>query len=139
METLDLELALRILSLPRLLGDHPDTGKEIRAGLGRFGPYIVHDGDFRSLKGDDGVLEIKLDRALEILAEPKRGRGGSKTPAKGIGTHPKDEKPITLHSGKYGPYIKHGKTNASLPKEVDPEKLTIEQAVEILKKKKEKK
>jgi len=137
METLDLALALKILSLPRLLGLHPETGKEIRAGLGRFGPYIVHDGDFRSLKEDD-VLEIGLDRALQILAEPKRGRGGSKTPAKELGNHPKDGKPITLHTGKYGPYVKHGKINASLPKDADPDKFTLEEAVELLKKKEEK-
>lgn len=139
METLDLELALKILSLPRLLGEHPDTGNEIRAGIGRYGPYIVHDGDFRSLKGDDDVLEIALDRALEILAQPKRGRGGSKTPAKEIGKHPKDNKPVTLHTGRYGPYVKHGKTNASIPKDADPDKITLEEAVELLKKKKSKK
>lgn len=139
MEKLDLDLALKILSLPRLLGTHPDTGNEVRAGLGRFGPYIVHEGDFRSLKGDDDVLEIELDRALEILAEPKRGRGGAKSSAKEIGKHPDDNKPITLHSGKYGPYVKHGRTNASLPKDADQDKLTIEEAVELLAKRKAKK
>lgn len=138
LEELDLELALKILSLPRLLGKHPETGEEIRAGVGRFGPYIVHDGDFRSLKEDD-VLEIQLDRALEILAQPKRGRGGAKKPGKTLGKHPKDDKPITLHDGRYGPYVKHGKTNASIPKDSDPDKITLEEAVALLDEKKSKK
>ena len=138
LEELDHEKALKILSLPRLLGEHPETKNEIRAGIGRFGPYIVHDGDFRSLKEDD-VLDVDLDRALEILAEPKKGGRGSKSARKELGKHPDDGKPITLQSGRYGPYVKHGKTNASLPKDADAEKYTLEQAIELLAKKKEKK
>jgi DNA topoisomerase I len=130
---LNLEKALGLLSLPRLLGSHPQSGKEIRAGLGRFGPYIVHDGEFRSLKAEDNVLTVSLERALELLAMPKGTRGGRAAAAlRTIGEHPKDKKPITLHNGKYGMYIKHGVTNATLPKDQNPDALTLEQAVEIL-------
>lgn len=135
LETLDREKALKILSLPRLLGSHPGTGKEIRAGLGRFGPYIVHDGDFRSLKKDDDVLEIGLDRALELLAMPKGGRGRPSS-GKEVGKHPDDGKPVTLHNGKFGPYVKHGSVNATLPKELKPDDVTLEVALDVLAKKK---
>lgn len=130
LETVDLKKALSLLSLPRLLGTHPESGKEIRAGIGRFGPYIVHDGDFRSLKGDDDVLTVTLERALELLAQPKGVRGG--TILRTIGAHPDDSQPITLVSGKYGVYVKHGKKNATIPKETKPEDVTLEQAIEWL-------
>lgn len=133
LETLDLKQALAILSLPRLLGTHPDTGKEVRAGLGRFGAYVVHDGDFRSLKGDDDVLTVTRDRALALLAIPKGTRGGRTGAAlKTLGMHPINKKPITLHRGRYGPYVKHGRINATIPKDMDPETLTLEQAVVLL-------
>jgi len=130
MESVDLGMAVKLLSLPRLLGMHPETGKEIRASNGRFGPYIVHDGDFRSLKKEDDVLTVTLERALELLAQPKRGRGGST--GKDLGKHPDDGKPVTLHEGKYGPYVKHGKINATTPKELKPEDMTLEKAVELI-------
>ncbi len=130
LETLDFDKALQILALPRLLGTHAESGKEIRAGLGRFGPYIVHDGDFRSIKDPDDVLTISLARALEMLAQPKGSRGGGA--GKEIGKHPDDNKPITLHSGKYGTYVKHGKVNATIPKDMKPEDVTLEKAVELI-------
>lgn len=130
LETLDFNKALAILALPRLLGVKEDTGKEIRAGLGRFGPYIVHDGDFRSIKEPDDVLTITLERALEMLAQPKGTRGGGV--GKEIGKHPEDNKPITLHSGKYGNYVKHGKVNATIPKDMKPEDVTLEKAIELI-------
>ena len=130
LQTVDLKLALSLLSLPRLLGTHPESTKEIRAGIGRFGPYIVHDGDFRSLKGEDDVLTVTLERALEILAQPKGTRGG--TVLRTIGSHPDDNQPIALVNGKYGVYVKHGKKNATVPKDLKPEDVTLEQAVEWL-------
>lgn len=122
-----------MLRLPRLLGIHPTTQKEVRAGLGRFGPYVVHDGEFRSLKKDDSVWTVTLERALELLAEEKKGRGG-KAASTGtpIGTHPADGKPITLHDGRYGAYIKHGSVNATIPKTLQHTTLTLEQAMQIL-------
>lgn len=131
----DLPLALRILELPRLLGTHPQTGKEIRAGLGRFGPYVVHDGDFRSLKKEDDILTVGLDRALELLAQPKgRGRGAAVEPLKTVGKHPTDGEPVFLYSGRYGYYVKHGEKTATVGKGegFDPEKVTLEQSVEAL-------
>jgi len=130
LETLDFQKAVAIMSLPRLLGQHPDTGKDIRAGLGRFGPYVVHDNDFRSLKGEDDVLTVNLARALELLSMSKGTRGGGA--GKEIGKHPADQSPITLHQGKYGAYVKHGKVNATIPKELKPEEMTLEKAIEIL-------
>jgi DNA topoisomerase-1 len=130
LETLDFNKALSILALPRLLGEHPESGKEIRAGLGRFGPYIVHDGDFRSIKEPDDVLSISLERALEMLAQPKGTRGGGA--GKEIGKHPEDNKPITIHNGKYGAYVKHGKVNATIPKDMKPEDVTLEKAIELI-------
>ena len=132
-----LEKALGLLALPRTLGEHPESKKPVKAGIGRFGPFVVHEGDFRSLTKEDDVLTVGLDRALELLAQPKGGRGARK-PLREVGAHPDDGKPITLHEGRYGPYVKHGRTNASLPKDADPEKLTLEQAVELIREREKK-
>lgn len=132
-----LEQALKYLSLPRTLGKHPESGEEIVANNGRFGPYVVHQKDFRSLKKDDDVYTVSLERALELLAEPKRGRGGAKA-LKELGPHPKDQKPISLFDGRYGPYLKHGRVNASVPKDKDPNTITLEEAVALLNAKKKK-
>jgi len=131
LDTLDYAKAQSIMSLPRLLGTHPDSGKEIRAGLGRFGPYIVHDGDFRSLKKEDDVLTVQLPRALELLAMPK-GTRGRPSAGKEIGKHPDDNKPITLHNGKFGAYVKHGTINATIPKDMKPEDVTLPLAIELI-------
>ena len=130
-----LEDALGLLRLPRHLGEHPEGGK-VQAGLGRFGPYVVHDKgkgekDYRSLKGDDDVLAIGLSRALELLAEPKRGRGG-RTALKDLGTPEGAEEAIQLFNGPYGLYVKQGKVNASLPEGTTADTITLEQAVELL-------
>jgi DNA topoisomerase-1 len=130
-----LEDALGLLRLPRSLGEHPDGGK-VQAGLGRFGPYVVHDKgkgekDYRSLKGDDDVLAIGLSRALELLAEPKRGRGG-RTALKDLGTPEGAEEAIQLFNGPYGLYVKQGKVNASLPEGTTADTITLEQAMELL-------
>ncbi|MBF2076203.1 MAG: type I DNA topoisomerase [Synechococcales cyanobacterium C42_A2020_086] len=134
-----LEMAVGLLSLPRTLGVHPETGCKIQANLGRFGPYIVHDQgkngkDYRSLKGDDDVLTISLERALELLAEPKagRGRGRAATPLRELGPHPDDGEPVNIYKGPYGPYIKHGKINASLPEDQTVESLSLEVALQAL-------
>jgi DNA topoisomerase-1 len=130
-----LEDALGLLRLPRHLGEHPDGGK-VQAGLGRFGPYVVHDKgkgekDYRSLKGDDDVLAIGLSRALALLAEPKKGRGG-RTALKDLGTPEGAEEAIQLFNGPYGLYVKQGKVNASLPEGTTADTITLEQAVELL-------
>ncbi|MDY7019928.1 MAG: type I DNA topoisomerase [Cyanobacteriota bacterium] len=139
-DSVTLDMAVGLLSLPRLLGTHPDTGAKVKAAIGRFGPYVVHDQgkegkDYRSIKAPDDVLTITLDRALEMLAQPKASRGGrrSATPLRELGGHPEDNEPVNVFNGPYGHYVKHGKTNASIPKEVAVEDVTLEQAVEWLK------
>jgi DNA topoisomerase I len=129
-----LEFALKLLSLPRTLGTHPETGKEIQAHVGRFGPYVVHEGDFRSLGKQDDVYTVDLARALELLSAPKGGRGqrAAIEPIRSLGPHPRDGEPVNLFEGRYGPYVKHGSVNASLPKGVAPESFTLEQAIPLL-------
>lgn len=130
-DDITLEQALALLALPRVLGQHPDTGKDVQAGIGRFGPYVRHDGDYRSLTRQDDVLTVTLGRALELLAEEK-GKRRKSSVLRELGAHPGDGKPIAVYDGRYGPYVKHGKTNASLPKDVAAEDITLEQAVDLL-------
>ena len=129
-----LEMALRWLSLPRTLGAHPETGDEVKAGIGRFGPFVVSGSDFRSLQKGDDVYAVSLARALELLAQPKGGRGARKAvePLRTLGAHPADGEPVTLWEGRYGPYVKHGDVNASLPKGVSPDDFTLDAAVPLL-------
>jgi DNA topoisomerase-1 len=134
-EELSLEDALGLLRLPRQLGEHPEGGK-IEAGLGRFGPYVVHhkgkgEKDYRSLKADDDVLAVGLNRALELLAMPKKGRGG-RTALKDLGTPDGADEAIQLFDGPYGLYVKQGKVNASLPEGTTADTISLEQAVELL-------
>jgi DNA topoisomerase I len=131
VEAVTLETALRLLALPRTLGSHPETGKEIKAGIGRFGPFVVHEKDFRSLGPEDDVYTVKLPRALELLAAPKRASRTSQA-LREIGPHPADGEPIVMFSGRYGPYVKHGSVNASLPKGADPQTFGVDAAVAIL-------
>ncbi|HKP28097.1 MAG TPA: type I DNA topoisomerase [Gemmatimonadales bacterium] len=138
-EDVTLELALGLLALPRPLGVHPETGAKVLAGLGRFGPYIVHDQgkegkDYRSIKGEDHVLTITLARALEMLAQPKQGRGrrAEPKPMRELGPHPDDQAVINLYDGRYGPYVKHGDVSASIPRGQDPATVTLAQAVELI-------
>jgi DNA topoisomerase-1 len=136
----NLEMALNLLSLPRLLGAHPETGCNVKVGLGRFGPYVVHDQgkegkDYRSLKKEDDLFTIELDRALELLAQPKarRGRSAQKKQAlKELGEHPDDQAPVNIYDGPYGPYIKHNKTNVSIPEGQAVDTLTLAAALELL-------
>ncbi|MFQ5772909.1 MAG: type I DNA topoisomerase [Kiloniellaceae bacterium] len=128
-EEVTLEKALALLALPRTIGPHPDTGQPVTAGLGRYGPYVKHGATYRSIPEDEDVTTIGLNRAVTLLAEAPARRGGA---GKELGAHPADGKPITLHSGRYGPYVRHGRTIASLPKSLPADELTIEQAVELL-------
>ena len=134
-EDVTLDDALGLLRLPRHLGEHP-AGGQVQAGLGRFGPYVVHDKgkgekDYRSLKAEDDVLAIGLSRALELLAQPKRGRGG-RTALRDLGLPEGASEPIQLFDGPYGLYVKQGKVNASLPEGTSADTLTLEQAVDLL-------
>ncbi len=127
-ETLDLDKALALLALPRSLGPHPETGQEISAGLGRFGPYLRMGDVYVSLKGDDDVLVIGLNRAVDLLAQARPAKAKGKT----LGAHPTDNKPVLLMAGRYGPYVEHGKLRATLPADVDAESLSLDGAMALL-------
>ncbi len=123
-----LEVAVKTLSLPRQLGLHPDTGKPVEASIGRFGPYVKHDGAFKSIPKSDSVFSITLQRAVELLAQQKgKGPGGRR-----LGAHPEDKQAVTVHNGRYGAYVKHGKLNATLPSDISAEKLSLDHALKLL-------
>jgi DNA topoisomerase-1 len=124
----DLDTALKMLALPRQLGDHPESGKMVEASIGRFGPYIKHDGMFKSIPKAENVHDITLTRAVELLAEKKAGGGGGRA----LGQHPEEKRSIAVHNGRYGPYVKYGKINATIPASIDPDKITLEEALELL-------
>lgn len=130
-DDVDLELALRLLELPRSLGKHPETDKEVKAGVGRYGPFVLHDGTFKSLKKTDHVLEIDLNRAVELLKE-KKGKGRGSNAIQDLGNHPETDQPIKVMDGRYGPYLKYGKKNVSLPNDLEPEKVTMADAVRVI-------
>ncbi len=135
-DSLTLEKALQLLSLPRPVGDHPETGKPISAGIGRYGPFILHDGTYANLPEVEEVFTVGLNRAVDLLAQKAAGggrfsRGGGGTPA-AIKTFEHDGGAISVRAGRYGPYVNQGKVNATLPKELKPEDVTIEQALELI-------
>ena len=124
----DLALAVKLLDLPRTLGEHPETGNPIKANIGRYGPYVQHERTFASLTPDDNVLDVELDRALELIAK----KAQRNAPLRTLGAHPASGKPIDVFEGRYGPYVKHEKTNATIPKDMDKDAITLEQAVELI-------
>ncbi len=127
-ERVDLEQALALLALPREVGVHPESGETITAGIGRYGPYIRHTGVYLSLKGDDDVLTIGLNRAVALIADAP-----ARKPVKTLGDHPKDAKPVTLRSGRWGPYVQHGTLRANLAKGTSEDTVTLETALALLK------
>jgi DNA topoisomerase-1 len=131
METVGMPQALELLSLPKVLGIKPGIDKEIKAGIGRFGPYVVCDGDYRSIPKGESIFAVTLARALELFAIPKKGRGRA-APLKELGVHPVTNEAVQIMNGPYGPYIKTGKVNVSLPEDAKPEDVTLAQAVELL-------
>jgi DNA topoisomerase-1 len=126
----EFDTAMALLALPRQLGKHPEDGKVVNAGIGRFGPYVQHAGRYKSLGKDDDVLTITLERAVELIKEIK-GRAAA-TPLRELGEHPQEKGPVQVFEGRYGPYVKHGKVNATIPKDKDPTAITLEEAVELL-------
>ncbi|MEP2860713.1 topoisomerase C-terminal repeat-containing protein, partial [Parvibaculum sp.] len=129
----DLDTALRLLTLPREVGIHPETGKKITAGLGRFGPFVLHDGTYANLKDPEELFDIGLNRAVTVLAEKiARAEERAGKILKELGEHPDSGKPVQVREGKYGPYIKHGRTNATLPRSAVPEDVTLEEALALV-------
>ena len=133
---IDLDRALALLKLPREVGLHPETGKPITAGIGRFGPFVLHDGTFANLDSVEEVFSVGLNRAVALIAEKianpgRRGGRGAAKALRELGEHP-DGGAVAVYEGRYGPYVKNGKINATLPKEMTPETVTLEQALELI-------
>ncbi len=134
----DLDYALQLLSLPRLVGNHPETGKAITAGLGRYGPFILHDGTYANLPTVEEVFSVGINRAVVLLAEKKAGGGKGRfqraapTVLKELGEHPSEGGKVQVLSGRYGPYVKHGDVNATLPRGKEPAALTMDEAVQLI-------
>ncbi len=135
-DSIDHEKALALLSLPRDIGKHPETGKMISAGLGRYGPFVLHDGTYANLDSIEDVFSIGLNRAVTVIAEKqskgKGTRGGTPAALKDLGDHPDGGGKITVRDGKYGPYVNFGKVNATLPKGKDPQSVTVEEALTLI-------
>ena len=130
--TIDLDLALKLLSLPREIGLHPETDKPIVSNFGRYGPFIMHDGKYANLEAPEDVFTIGLNHAVDLLARKKtRNPRASAAALKILGDHPEGGK-VQVMSGRYGPYVKWNKTNATLPKEIAPEDITLERALELI-------
>ncbi|WP_026756381.1 type I DNA topoisomerase [Sediminimonas qiaohouensis] len=134
-DDMDLEKALMLLSLPREIGPHPDDGEPVEAGIGRYGPYVKHGRLYANIKEVDDVFTIGMNRAVEELAKKAasrgQGRAGAK-PLKELGEHPSEGGPVNVMDGRYGPYVKWGKVNATLPKGTEPADVTIDMAVELI-------
>ena len=140
-DEMNLEKALTLLSLPRIIGEHPDGGN-ISSNFGRFGPYIMHKGPedakpiYANLKDPQDVFDIGMNRAVEMIAEkranPGRGRGAAAKPLKELGEHPEDGGMIAVMEGRYGPYVKWEKVNATLPKDVEPDTITMDMAAALI-------
>jgi DNA topoisomerase-1 len=129
---IDLKKALQILELPKTLGQHPATGKDVKVGIGRFGPYIVCEKDYRSIPKGQSLFDMTFDQAMALLSTPKKGRGGRAAPLKVLGQHPATEDEVQLLNGPYGLYVKAGKTNASLPEGETADTITLEKAIGLL-------
>jgi DNA topoisomerase-1 len=131
----DLEVALKLLALPRQIGLHPENGEPIIANNGRFGPYVQHGKTYANLDAGDDLFHIGLNRAVTLIAEkianPKKRRFGG-DPGRSLGEHPDKGGPVVVKSGRYGPYVSHDGVNATLPKDKAPETVTLEEALPLL-------
>jgi DNA topoisomerase I len=135
-EDLGLEWAVKLLSLPRTVGTHPESGEPVTASIGRYGPYLAHAGKYARLQSTNEVFETGMNSAVvklaEALANPGRGRGAARAPLKELGKHPRTEVEIKLMEGRFGPYVTDGTTNATLPKSIAPDELTLEEAAQLI-------
>ena len=134
-DDIDLGLALRLLALPRRVGLHPETGEPILAGIGRYGPWVRHAGSYAAISDGEDVLGVALPRAVALIADKEirqsRARGPNKV-LRALGRHPGDGAPVRLKTGHYGPFVAHRRRYASLPKDLDPEDVTLAAAVALL-------
>lgn len=135
IEDFDLEWAVKLLDLPRIVGAHPETGKEIEAAIGRYGPYLRHDGKYAKLQSTRDVFEVGMNAAVALLAEAANRKGGARgkaEPIKLLGNHPTSGGEIRVMPGRYGPYVTDGNVNATIPKDVKPEDVTEAQAIALI-------
>jgi DNA topoisomerase-1 len=133
LDSVTLEDALQLMSLPRVVGVDPESGDEITAQNGRYGPYLKKGTDSRTLPSEEAMFTVTLEEALEIYKQPKRGRGRTATPPlRELGDDPNSGKPIQVKDGRFGPYVTDGETNRTLPRDVTPESVTAERAIELL-------
>lgn len=130
-ENVTFEQALFLLSLPKTVGQHPELHKDVKVGIGRFGPYVVCEGDFRSIPKTKSLFDVDFDFAMELLSQAKKGRGRA-APLKELGKHPGTDEEMNVLNGRYGPYIKMGKINVSLPEDMEVSAITAEAAIELL-------
>ena len=134
-DSVDLDLARRLLALPREVGMYPESGQPILAGIGRYGPWLQHEDTYAAIPADEDVLAIGLNRAVDLMAEKQvresRARG-PKQVLRNLGPHPDDGAPVWLKTGHYGPFVAHRRRYASLPEDVSEDALSLEQAVELL-------
>jgi DNA topoisomerase-1 len=130
IDALTFQTALDLINLPRTLGKHPETGKVVNAGVGMYGPYVLHDKKYKSIPKEQSVLTISMDEAVELLKQVK-GRAVI-APLKELGNHPTDSQPIAIYEGRYGSYVKHGDNNATLPKDRLVEEVTLDEALILL-------
>ncbi|PJK31439.1 type I DNA topoisomerase [Minwuia thermotolerans] len=128
----DLELAIRLITLPRHVGEHPETGSPITAGIGRYGPFVEHEKKYANLPDWREVLDVGINRAVTVLAEKKSGGRAQPKALKSLGEHPEEGGEVQVLDGRYGPYVKHGKVNATIPKDVDPQSITMDEAVRLI-------
>jgi DNA topoisomerase-1 len=135
-EAIDLDMALKLLSLPREVGVHPESGKPISASIGRYGPYLLHDGKYARLSSTSEVFETGMNAAVVKLAEAAagggRGRGAAREPLKMLGAHPESGAELKVLEGRFGPYVSDGSTHATLPKSADPQAITLEEGVRLI-------
>jgi DNA topoisomerase-1 len=136
LESVDLEKAKFLCSLPKSLGINPDNQKDIILNTGRFGPYLKCDNKSARIENIDEIFSLGLNRAVTLIAEAKPGRMSSSI-IKDLGEHPEDKKPVRVMKGQYGPYIKYKSLNATIPEEKDPTELTMEEALILIEKRKE--
>ena len=134
LSTVTLEQALDLLSLPRVVGQDPESGADITAQNGRYGPYLKKGTDSRSLETEEQIFTVTLEQALEIFAQPKRRRGqaAARGPLRELGQDPATDKPVVIKDGRFGPYITDGQTNVTVPRSEDPATITAERAFELL-------
>ncbi|HXG81191.1 MAG TPA: topoisomerase C-terminal repeat-containing protein, partial [Sphingomicrobium sp.] len=134
-DSLTLEMAEKLLSLPREIGPHPETGKIITASIGRYGPYLAHDGKYARLNSTAEVFDTGMNAAVVKLAEAAgggKGRSASREPIAVLGPHPASGKEVKVMAGRFGPYVSDGSTHATLPKTADPKAVTLDEAVALI-------